>query len=119
MSDEPLPQSSLILYQTEDGRTRIECRLEDETIWLTQALIAELFDVTPQNVILHLKAIFEEGELDEVATCKDYLQVRSELRGQTVRNFRIVRNLSRPYRQGMNYPGFPKSSCLSLSGLLD
>ncbi len=47
-------------------------------LWLTQALIAELFQVTPQNVTLHLKAIFAEGEIDEAATCKDYLQVRSE-----------------------------------------
>ena len=43
MSDESLPQSEIILYQTEDGRTRIQCRFENETVWLTQALIAELF----------------------------------------------------------------------------
>jgi hypothetical protein len=43
LPDEPSPQSSIILYQTEDGRTRIQCRFENETIWLTQALIAELF----------------------------------------------------------------------------
>ena len=78
MSDDQQPHSSIILYQTEDGWTRIQCRFENETIWLTQALIAELFQVTPQNVTLHLKAIFEEGELDESATCKDYLQVRRE-----------------------------------------
>jgi hypothetical protein len=71
-------QGEIVLYQTEDGRTQIECRFENETIWLTQALIAELFQVTPQNVTLHLKAIYEEGELDEEATCKEYLQVRSE-----------------------------------------
>jgi len=71
-------QSSMILYQTEDGRTRIQCRFEDETVWLTQALMAELFQVTPQNVTLHLKAIYDDGELDEAATCKDYLQVRTE-----------------------------------------
>ena len=46
MSDEPLPQSSLILYQTEDGRTRVQCRFENETLWLTQAQIAELFETT-------------------------------------------------------------------------
>jgi hypothetical protein len=78
MSDESLPQSEIILYQTEDGRTRVQCRFENETLWLTQALIAELFQTTPQNVILHLKAIFAEGELSEAATCKDYLQVRRE-----------------------------------------
>ena len=77
-SNTPLPASELILYQTEDGRTRIQCRFEGETLWLTQAQMAELFEVTPQNVTLHLKAIFAEGELSEVATCKDYLQVRSE-----------------------------------------
>jgi hypothetical protein len=78
MSDESLPQSEIILYQTEDGRTRVQCRFENETLWLTQALIAELFQTTPQNVTLHLKAIFAEGELSEAATCKDYLQVRRE-----------------------------------------
>ncbi|HEX3067585.1 MAG TPA: hydroxyacid dehydrogenase, partial [Thermoanaerobaculia bacterium] len=70
------PPSSLILYQTEDGRTRIQCRFEDETLWLTQAQIAELFETTPQNVTLHLRTIFAERELVEEATCKDYLQVR-------------------------------------------
>ena len=78
MNDEPLPQSELILYQTEDGRTRIQCRFEIETIWLTQAQMAELFQTTPQNVTLHLKSILEDGELQEEATCKDYLQVRTE-----------------------------------------
>src|SRR5206468_4150815 len=74
----PAPGGEFLLYQTENGRTRIQCRFEDETIWLTQAQIAELFQTTPQNVTLHLKAIFAEGELSEAATCKDYLQVRQE-----------------------------------------
>lgn len=78
MSNDSLPKSEFILYQTEDGHTRIQCRLENETLWLTQAQIAELFQTTPQNVTLHLKAIFAEGELSEAATCKDYLQVRQE-----------------------------------------
>ena len=72
------PNSSLILYQTEDGRTRIECRFENETVWLTQALMAELFEVTSQNITQHLRAIYDEGELPEAATCKEYLQVRTE-----------------------------------------
>lgn len=78
MSNESQPQSSVILYQTEDGRTCIQCRFEDETVWLTQALMAEPFQVTPQNVTLHLKVIYAEGELDEAATCKEYLQVQAE-----------------------------------------
>jgi hypothetical protein len=91
MSDESLPNSEILLYQTEDGRTRIQCRLEDETLWLTQAQIAELFDTTPQNVTLHLKGIFAEGELAEAATCKDYLQVRLEGGREVSRRLRHYR----------------------------
>ena len=91
MSDDPLPKSGIILYQTEDGRTRIQCRLENETLWLTQAQIAELFQTTPQNVTLHLKAIFADGELAEEATCKDYLQVRSEGGREVSRKLRHYR----------------------------
>jgi hypothetical protein len=72
------PGGEVILYQTEDQQTRLQVRLDGETVWLTQAQMAELFDTTPQNITLHLRAIYEEKELDEGATCKDYLQVRSE-----------------------------------------
>jgi hypothetical protein len=72
------PGGEIILYQTEDGQSRIEVRLEDESVWLTQAALAELFQTTPQNITLHLKNIFDEGELEEGATCKEYLQVQSE-----------------------------------------
>lgn len=85
------PQTSIILYQTEDGRTRVQCRFEDGTLWLTQAQIAELFQTTAQNVTLHLKAIFAEGELVEEATCKDYLQVRREGTREVSRNLRHYR----------------------------
>ena len=91
MSDDATPPSGLILYQTEDGRTRIQCRMEDETVWLTQAQMAELFQTTPQNVTLHLKAIFDEGELSEAATCKEYLQVRQEGRREVARQLRHYR----------------------------
>lgn len=67
-----------LLYQTEDGQTRIECRFEAESIWLSQALIAELFQTTPQNITLHLNAIYRDHELEEAATCKEYLQVQQE-----------------------------------------
>lgn len=70
--------SQIIIYQTENGETKLEVRLENETVWLTQKLMAELFQTTPQNITIHLKNIFEEGELDEKATCKDYLQVQIE-----------------------------------------
>jgi hypothetical protein len=76
--DQNAPESSIVLYQTEDGRTRIDCRFEDENLWLTQAQIAELFQTSVPNINLHLKAIYEEGELRESATIKSYLIVRNE-----------------------------------------
>jgi hypothetical protein len=76
--DPPESTGELILYETEDGRTRVACRFADETLWLSQALMAELFQTTPQNITLHLKALYEEGEIEEAATCKEYLQVRQE-----------------------------------------
>jgi hypothetical protein len=91
VSGEAKLESSIILYQTEDGRTRIQCRFDAETLWLTQAQIAELFQTTPQNVTLHLKAIFAEGELSEAATCKDYLQVRPEGGREVARKLRHYR----------------------------
>jgi len=105
MDGDPLPQSEIILYQTEDGRTRVQCRLENETLWLTQAQIAELFQTTPQNVTLHLKAIFVEGELSEDATCKDYLQVRREGTrdvSRKLRHYRLEAVLAVGYRVRSN-----------------
>ena len=60
----PLPPEGtgqLVLYRTVDGRTRISCRFEDRSVWLTQAAIAELFQTTPQNITLHIGAIYAEG----------------------------------------------------------
>lgn len=76
MSDQPIGE--FLLYESEDGKTRIECRFTEETLWLSQALMAELFQTTPQNITLHLKALYKEGEIDPAATCKPYLQVRTE-----------------------------------------
>lgn len=88
MTGQPSGSGELLLYQTEDGRTRIQCRFEEETLWLTQAQMAELFQTTPQNITLHLKAIFAEGELAEEATCKEYLQVRQEGQREVTRSLR-------------------------------
>ena len=78
-------QSNIVLYQTEDGRQRIEVRLEGQTVWLTQAAMAELFQTTKQNVSLHLANIYDEGELSRGATVKEYLTVRAEGRRQVKR----------------------------------
>ena len=66
-------QSQLIIYQAEDGKIKIDVRFQDETVWLTQQLMAELFQTTKQNVSLYIKNIFEEGELAELAVVKEYL----------------------------------------------
>jgi len=87
-ANEPKPAGEIVLYQTEDGKTRVECRFDDENIWLSQALMAALFQTTPQNITLHLRAIYDEGELVEAATCKDYLQVRPEGTRQVKRTLR-------------------------------
>lgn len=71
-------KSQIIIYQTENGETKLDVRFQDETVWLTQKLMAELFQTTSQNITIHLKNIFEEGELEEAATCKDFLQVQKE-----------------------------------------
>jgi len=78
--------SQIIIYQTETGQTKIDVRLENETVWLTQKLMADLFQTTPQNITIHLKNIFDEGELQEEATCKDFLQVQKEGKRMVERN---------------------------------
>lgn len=70
--------SEILIYAAPDGAIKIDVRLENETVWLTQAEMAKLFQITPQNITIHLKNIFEEGELSEDATCKDFLQVQLE-----------------------------------------
>lgn len=68
----------IIQYQTEDGVTVIRLQARDGNVWLSQAEIAELYQVTPQAVTQHIRAVYEDGELEEAATCNDYLQVRTE-----------------------------------------
>ncbi|MBN1482620.1 hydroxyacid dehydrogenase [candidate division KSB1 bacterium] len=80
--------SDIILYQTEDGRIKVEVRLQDESVWLTQKMMADLFQTTPQNITLHLNNIYADGELNERATCKEYLQVQSEGRRQVERSLK-------------------------------
>lgn len=85
MSADPLPDSEIILYQTEDGRTRIQCRFENETLWLTQAQIAELFQVTVPTVNEHLKGIYGEGELAAGSTIRKFRIVRTEGKREVAR----------------------------------
>lgn len=76
--DEISAYGEMVLYQTEDGLVKLDVRLENETMWLTQAAMAELFQTTQQNISLHIQNIYEEAELDPATTHKDYLLVRRE-----------------------------------------
>ncbi|MEQ5348378.1 virulence RhuM family protein [Proteus sp. WDL240414] len=80
------PQGEFVLFRSEDGQTRVECRFESDTLWLSQAEIANLYQVTPQAITQHIKAVYEEGELVQNSTCKSFLQVRQEGNRQVNRN---------------------------------
>ena len=75
----------ILIYQTEDGLTKLDVRMEDETVWLTQQQMAELFQTSRTNVVDHIKNIYEEGELDENSTCRKFRQVRMEGNRQVTR----------------------------------
>ena len=68
----------ILIYQTDDGQTNIEVKIEDDTVWLTQQQMSELFQTSRTNVVEHIKYIYEEGELDEISTCRNFRQVRKE-----------------------------------------
>jgi hypothetical protein len=70
--------SEILLYQTEDGQTKVEVHMENETVWLTQTQMVELFQTTKQNISLHILNVFQEGELEKVSTVKDYLTTVSD-----------------------------------------
>lgn len=70
--------TDFLMYQTESGDTKIQVRLEGETVWMTQKAMAEFFQTSTQNITMHIKSVYSEGELLEEATCKNYLQVQNE-----------------------------------------
>lgn len=73
-----IPDNQIAFYQSQDGRVNIEVLYDVDNMWLSQKRIAELFNTTPQNITQHIKNIYKEGEVDEKATCKDFLQVQQE-----------------------------------------
>ena len=80
-----MEENKIIIYQSEDGQTQIDVRLENDTVWLTQAQMAELFQKTPQNITMHIRNAYNEGELDRESTCKEFLQVQTEGKRQVAR----------------------------------
>ena len=81
-----IPDNQIVFYQSPDRSVNIEVLFAGENIWLTQKKMAELFDTTPQNITQHLKNIYAEGEADQTATCKDFLQVQQEGSREIKRN---------------------------------
>jgi hypothetical protein len=81
-----MKNSEIILYTTPQGNVKVEVLVREETVWLTQKMLAELLQTTPQNITLHLKSIYAEGELEEQATCKDFLHVQKEGSREVKRN---------------------------------
>ncbi|HEX9971010.1 MAG TPA: virulence RhuM family protein [bacterium] len=90
--------SQIILYQTEAGQTKIEVRLQDETVWLTQKLMAELFQTTKQNISLHINNIFAERELDENSVVKDFLTTAADGKNYTTRFYSLDAIIAVGYR---------------------
>src|SRR5690606_15829179 len=72
------PAGEVLLYTEPGGMVRVQVRLHDGSVWLSQAQMAELYGTTPQNITQHIRALYEEGEQEPEATCKSYLQVRRE-----------------------------------------
>lgn len=90
--------SEILLYQSDDGQIKIQVRLENETVWLTQADMVELFQTTKQNISLHIKNIFEEGELDENPVVKEYLTTAADGKNYSIKHYNLDVIISVGYR---------------------
>ncbi len=82
-------QDQITIYETSDWKVKIWVLFEEENLWLSQKLMAELFETTPQNITLHLWNIYNEKELEEKSTCKDFLQVQKEWNREVKRNTKM------------------------------
>ncbi len=91
-------ENEIIIYQTQDGQTKIDVRIENETVWLTQNQMADLFQTTKQNISLHIKHIFEEGELLEDLVVKDYLTTASDGKNYNTKHYNLDVIISVGYR---------------------
>jgi len=90
--------SQILIYQTESGQTKLEVLLEDETVWLTQKLMAELFQTTVPNINIHIKNIFEEGELDPDSVVKDFLTTAADGKNYRTKFYNLDMVISVGYR---------------------
>ena len=109
-------QGEIVIYQSENGDTKIDVRFVDETVWLTQQQMAELFQSSRTNIVEHIQHIYEEGELDEESTCRKFRQVRMEGLRQVTREiphynldmiislgYRVKSMIATPFRRLKEY----------------
>lgn len=73
-----MDKGEIIIYQTSDGQTELDVRLEGDSVWLSQSQLAQLLQVRPQNITMHIRNVYKEGELERSATCKNFLQIQNE-----------------------------------------
>jgi hypothetical protein len=98
MSETQQPSGEFILYTTEDGQTRIECRFENETIWLSQALMGELYDRSKKTISEHLKNLFDEGELDENSVVRNFRTTAADGKAYGVQHYNLEAILAVGFR---------------------
>ena len=91
-------KSQIIIYRAEDGQTKIEVRFENETVWLTQNALAELFQTTKQNISQHIKNILDEGELQHNSVVKDFLTTAADGKNYTTNYYNLDLIISVGYR---------------------
>lgn len=76
-NDEMMDLGNILIYQTEKGDTKIDVFFQNSNIWMNQSAIATLYNTTPQNITMHIRNIYADGKLDELSTCKEFLQVQT------------------------------------------
>ena len=81
-NDEIVQLGGILIYQTEKGDTRIDVFFQNNDIWMNQSALAKLYNTTPQNITMHIRNIYADGELDEISTCKEFLQVQTDGKGR-------------------------------------
>ncbi len=92
------PNSEIIIYEGDSGQPSIEVRIEGETVWLTQAKLAELFKTSRPNITMHIKNIFDEGELNEDSVCKDILHTATDGKKYNTKHYNLDLIISLGYR---------------------
>lgn len=91
-------QSEIIIYQTEDGNTKIDVKFQDETVWLTQAQLCELYQTSKSNISEHIKHIFQEGELEEASVVRKFRTTGADGKNYNITHYNLNTIISLGYR---------------------